>query len=189
MEPARECSATSFIDLHRYVEGYLRRLLLIGLRLHAVQYKQAQKIIELTFLNKPALIEKSFALISHHTFTYHQAKKKYPSFAISTDLFFRFTSPYRNWLVHGVYDTIHDSELLEYLCRADRQFMIEFEKVLKAQFNRSAFDKPGKWGARKGQKEGDLPALIRRLRLGTVLKGTPMSVTEARKRLEKLQCC
>ena len=125
MVPARECSATTFIDLHRYVEGYLRRLLLIGLRLHTVQYKQAQKIIEFTVLSKPALIEKSFALLSHHKFTFQQARKKYPSFAISIDLFFKFTSPYRNWLVHGVYDTIHDPELLECLCRADRQFMIE----------------------------------------------------------------
>jgi len=85
-----------------------------------------------------------------------------------------------------VLDTIHDLELLECLCRADRQFLIEFEKLLNAEFNRSAFDKPGRWGARKGRQNEDLPALIRRLRLGTVLKGTPISVKEAKKRLEVL---
>jgi len=82
-----------------------------------------------------------------------------------------------------------DPELLEYLCRADRQFIIEFEKVLKAQFNRSAFDKPGEWEARKGEKEEDLPALVKRLRLAKAIKGPPMSVTEAKKRLKQLQCC
>ena len=186
MEPVTELSVSSFIDRHRYVEGYLRRLLLIGLRLNAVQYKQAQKIIEFTFLNTPALIEKSFALISHQKFTFKEATTKYSNFATSTDLFLKFTSPYRNWLVHGVLDTIHDLELLECLCRADRQFLIEFEKLLNAEFNRSAFDEPGRWGARKGKKEENLPALIKRLRLGKVLKGTPMSVRVAKKRLEQL---
>ncbi len=186
LRTARGCSVPSFVELHRYVEGYLRRLLLIGLRLHEVQYRQAQKIIEFSFLNSFALVEKSFLLLSYHTFTLNQAKKKFPKFATSTDLFFKFTSPYRNWLVHGVYDTIHDSELLECLCLADRQFIIEFEKVLKDQFNRSAFDKPGDWGARRGKREEDLPALIRRLHLGKVLKGAPMSITAAKKRLEPL---
>ena len=108
MGPVTELSVSSFIDRHRYAEGYLRRLLLIGLRLNAVQYKQAQKIIEFTFLNTPALIEKLFDLISHQTFIFKEAKTKYPDFAISAGLFLKFTSPYRNWLVHGVYDTVHD---------------------------------------------------------------------------------
>lgn len=187
MKPISQFSEILFIELHRYVEGYLRRLLLIGLRLHEVQYKQAQKIIELTFLNKRALIEKSFTLISYGTFALKQAKKEYPRFAISADLFFNFTSPYRNWLVHGVHDNIHDPELLECLCRSDRQFIIEFEKILRDQFHRSAFDKPGDWGAQKGKKEENIPALIKRLGLKKVLKGAPMSLTEAKNRLEKLQ--
>jgi len=76
-----------------------------------------------------------------------------------------------------------DPELLEYLCRADRQFIIEFEKVLKAQFNRSAFDKPGEWGTRKGEKEEDLPALVKKLRLAKALKGPPMSVNRSSSKL------
>ncbi|MBL7178159.1 MAG: hypothetical protein ISS66_20235 [Desulfobacteraceae bacterium] len=186
MGPVTELSVSSFIDRHRYAEGYLRRLLLIGLRLNAVQYKQAQKIIEFSYMNAPALIEKLFILISHRTFTFKEATTKYSNFAASTDLFLKFTSPYRNWLVHGVIDTIYDLQLLEYLCRADRQFLIEFEKLLKSEFNRSAFDAPGDWGAQKGKQKEDLPAVIRRLRLGTVLRGTPMSITEAKKRLEAL---
>ena len=186
MGPVTELSVSSFIERHRYAEGYLRRLLLIGLRLNAVQYKQAQKIIELTFLNNNALLEKVFILLSRKKFTLKEAKLKYPDFATSIDLFLKFTSPYRNWLVHGVIDTIHDLELLECLCRADRQFLIEFEKLLKSEFDRSALDAPGHWGALKGKKEEDLQAVIKRLKLGSVFRGTPMSIPEAKKLLKVL---
>ncbi len=111
-----EISVPSFIDRHRYAEGYLRRLLLIGLRLNGVQYKQAQKIVELSFLNNRALLEKVFILLSQHEFTLKQAKTKYSRFATSIDLFLNFTSPYRNLLIHGILDTIQDLKLIEYLC-------------------------------------------------------------------------
>ena len=186
MGPVTEISVSSFIDRHRYAEGYLRRLLLIGLRLNAVQYKQAQKIIELTFMNIHALLEKIFILLSHHKFTFEEARTKYPDFATLIDLFLKFTSPYRNWLVHGVIDTIRDPELLECMCRADRQVLIEFEKVLKSEFGRSAFDEPRQWGAQVGKPEEDLPAVIKRLRLGAVLAGKPMPFNEAKSQLEEL---
>jgi len=186
MGPVTEISISSFIDRHRYAEGYLRRLLLIGLRLNSVQYKQAQKIIELTFMNISALLEKVFILISPHKFTLKDARIKYPHFATSIDLFLKFTSPYRNMLIHGVMDIVPDLELLEYLCRADRQFLIEFEKLLKSEFGRSAFDEPRQWGAQIGKLEEDLPAVIKRLKLGKVLAGKPMPFNEAKSRLEEL---
>ena len=186
MEPVREISVRSFIDRHRYAEGYLRRLLLIGLRLNAVQYKQAQKIIELSFLNIHALLEKAIILISHHKINFKGALAKYPDFATSINLFLNFTSPYRNWLVHGVMDNIGNLELLEYLCRADRQFLIEFEKLLKFEFGRSAFDEPRQWGAQIGKPEENLPTVIKRLKLGKILAGTPMPFNEAKARLEQL---
>ncbi len=72
------------------------------------------------------------------------------------------------------------------ICRTDRQFLIEFEQLLKSEFGRSAFDEPGQWGAKKGKPEQDLNAVIMRLKLGKVVAGTPMSLNEAKKLLDVL---
>jgi hypothetical protein len=187
MRPVTEVSILSFIDRHRCVEGYLRRLLLIGLRLNAVQYRQAQRIIQSSRLFMPDIMKKSIDLISRNRFSFKEAKTKYPEFATATDLFMKFTSPYRNLLVHGIIDTIHELQLLQDLCQADRQFLLQFEKFLQAEFNKSAFDKPTTWGAQKGRQNEELPVVIKRLGLGKVFKGRPMSIVEARKRLEILR--
>lgn len=55
--------SSEFFDIHRYIEAYIKRILLIGLRLNTVKYKESTIIVESTYLNTASLIEKVFFLL------------------------------------------------------------------------------------------------------------------------------
>ena len=59
----RNNNSVDFFTIHRYVEGYLKRVFLIGLRLNGVQYENSVKIVDVTYLNTRVLIQKVLMLL------------------------------------------------------------------------------------------------------------------------------
>jgi len=180
--------SNDFLMLHRFVEAYLKRVLLIGLRLHGVQYEASKKIIEGTYLNTSSLINKCMLLLSasgtKQAEIENVLKSQYPDFIELRKLFLDFTSKYRNVLAHGLIDEIKDNELLDTLCVANKRFVSCFESVLKNEFGHSAFETPTDWGASRGHKE-DIEKTISRLKLGS-MTSKPMTLSKAKETLSKI---
>jgi len=178
-----------FLLLHRYSEAYLKRVLLIGLRLHGVQYESSKKIVENTYLTTKALIPKCMVLLMRDGTRQADIEKmlssEYPDFMDLQKLFLEFTSKYRNILAHGLIDEIKDEELLNTLCATNKRFIQCFERVLQNKFGHSAFDPPKNWGAGRGQVE-DIEKTVSRLRLGSITS-KPMPLASAQSILSKVK--
>jgi len=162
-------SSSEFFDLHRYIEAYIKRILLIGLRLNGIKYKQSTIIVESTYLNTANLIEKVLFLLdqsdSKQNIIIEKLKKNHVDFFVLKELLIKFSSKYRNWLAHGTIIELKDTELINYLCHVNKSFFKEFEKLLKIEFSHSAFEKPGDWGG----MEEDIETAAKRLGLGKIL--------------------
>ena len=179
-------SSDVFLKMHKYVEGYLRRLELIGLRLNNVQYKSAQELISLTYLNNRALLQAVFKLLSKGNKRLEELEATYPDLKILIKLFFEFSSIYRNRLVHGVLEEIHDEETLKYCYLVDKSFVLELERVLELEFGHSAFDKPKKWGATTIRSTETIDQIRRRLKLGSLVK-SPLATKTVIQHLKNTQ--
>ncbi|OQA93942.1 MAG: hypothetical protein BWY27_00008 [Bacteroidetes bacterium ADurb.Bin234] len=134
-----------FIKLHITLEGYLKRLLFIGLRTKDVQYKTAQESITKYHEILPNMISKIWLILG---IDYKNDLLKFGKYKILEEYVLNFTSKYRNYRVHGIYDEIKDHELLRCLILIDKAFINEIEKYLKTKKMPSAFDEPKKWGAK-----------------------------------------
>lgn len=183
-EAPDEITSADFLRMHQYVEGYLRRLQLIGLRLNNVQYATSRELIQLTYLNNRALLEAVFKLISKGNLKLHAAEAKHPNLKILTELFFNLAAIYRNRLVHGVLDKIRDEELLQMCYQVDRYLIIELERVMQAEFQHSAFDPPKSWGATTIRTTETIDQIRKRLKLGKIVK-SPMTLTKAQAQFKK----
>lgn len=171
-------TAESFIRLHRHLEGYFKRVMLIGLRLHGAQYKTASLIVDTIHLNAITQIEKALVLLDassrRHLEILNEIKQDHqPVFALMK-LFTDFSSRYRNRLAHGVIDEIRDELVLDLLFRVDQGLFLECESMLKARHGQSALAQPNAWGARRGTGE-NLDSLVKRLALGKV-SPSPISI-------------
>jgi len=184
-----EFQSDEFLLLHRYAEAYLKRVLLIGLRLRGVQYKSSVIIVENTYLTTRALIPKCMMLLMHGSTKQADVEKmllsKYPDFQKLQKLFLEFTSKYRNILAHGLIDEIKDAELLGTLCLSNKRFIQCFESVLQNEFGHSAFDPPKNWGAIRGRVEV-IEKTVSRLRLGSITS-KPMALVSAQSILTKVK--
>lgn len=164
-------NAETFIRLHRHLEGYFKRIMLIGLRLHGAQYKTAALIVDTIHMNASAQIEKALVLLEvssrKHLEILNDIKRDHQSVFALIKLFTDFSSRYRNRLAHGVIDEIRDDLVLDLLFRVDQGLFLECESMLKARHGHSAMDQPNAWGARRGTEE-DLESLVNRLSLGKV---------------------
>ncbi len=182
-----EFKPSEFLLLHRYSEAYLKRVLLIGLRLRGAQYESSKKIVENTYLTTKALIPKCMVLLMRDGTKQKDVEKmllsKYPDFIDLQNLFLEFTSKYRNILAHGLIDEIKDAELLDTLCLTNKRFIQCFERVLQSEFGHSAFDTPKCWGAIRGLAE-DIEKTVSRLRLGSITS-KPMTLAKAQIILSK----
>ena len=176
-----------FLRLHRYLEGYIKRVMLIGLRLNRVQYENSRKIVESTYINTANLIDKVLVLLDQsgrkHKKVITGLKKTYGGFFELKDLLLKFTFVYRNRLAHGTIGELKDQNLLDYLYHVNRSFYKEFEQLLKKEYRHSAFERPRDWGAKNGIQE-KIENTVKRLRLGSLVKD-PMPLSQVIVKLGK----
>ena len=163
-------TTSDFIELHKGVEGYIRRLFLIGLRLDGVKYETSLEVIKKSYLNNNDLLKKIIKLISKNAKDISDFENNNPDFKVLLDLFFNFTTVYRNRVVHGVYDVIHDDNTLKHCYYINKYFLIEFEATLNNLAYKSAFDTPTNWGAGRSTSTESFSQVVTRLSLGQLSK-------------------
>jgi hypothetical protein len=177
--------SSEFFDIHRNIEAYIKRILLIGLRLNGIKYKEATTIVESTYINTAKLIEKVLFLLDQSKSNQQQViielKIKHKEFFVLKELLLKFSSKYRNWLAHGTISELKHPELIRYLCHINKSFFKEFESLLKIEHGNSAFDKPRDWGAKRGVDE-EIGTSAKRLGLGKILD-QPMTLQAVKKLL------
>lgn len=178
-------SSDDFFRLHRYLEGYVRRVMLIGLRLNGVQYDNSRKVVESTYINTANLIEKVLVLLDQsgkkHKAVIAKLKKEHTGFFELKELVIKFSSVYRNRLAHGTIGELKDQEKIDYLYYVDRSFYKAFEQLLNQEYGHSAFEQPGDWGAKRGTQE-QIEKTIKKLNLGKLVK-EPMSLNQVKSKL------
>jgi len=167
------------------MEGYIKRVFLIGLRLNGVQYNNSVKIVEGTYINTRVLIEKVLFLLNGADGKQKQLISKlkiaHPEYFKLNELFLKFAAPYRNRLAHGTIEELKDQELVKWLCHINRSFFKEFEALLQKEFGHSAFDVPGQWGAKRGASE-KIEDTVKKLKLGSLVSD-PMHLTAVQRSL------
>lgn len=171
-----------FLKIHIHVEAYIKRLMLIGLRLKGVQYDDSVTIVQSVFIPIAKLIDKTLFLIDPSTASEHSIiaglKNKHTNFFALKGLVTDFTSIYRNRLAHGTIENLPDQDLIDCLCHTNKSFFRSFEHLLKTEFGHSAFDKPGDWGAKAGHA-ASIQTTISKFKLGREAK-KPMSLHDVR---------
>ncbi len=181
-------TAESFIRLHRHLEGYFKRVMLIGLRLHGAQYNAATLIVDTVYMNANTQIEKALVLLEmaprKHQEILHEIRQNHPTLFTLIKLFTEFSSRFRNRLAHGIIDEIRDEHALELLFRVDQGLFIECESMLNVRHGHSALEKPSAWGAKPGM-EKDVDLLVDRLSLGR-LSPVPLSTKSVISTLQEL---
>lgn len=165
-----------FIKIHKGVEGYFRRLIFIGLRINGVKYQKCQEVIALSYLTNRPLVTKAIDLITGHKKTISDFEKSNQDFKVFLNLFFTFTSVYRNRIVHGVDEKIYDQTILKYCYYIDNYLIDEFEDTFKKLRFPSAFDCPRDWSAKRVIKNESLNSVVTRLKLGSIVP-PPQGIT------------
>jgi len=141
-----------FLDLHFTLEGYLRRLIFIGLRLNDVRYKTAQLAIKKYHEGLNALIDKIWELLKFD----EKEINSFGNYSKLKNYVINITSKYRNYRTHGIYDVITDKELFKNLILVDKNFICEIEKFLNEKKHLSCFDQPNKWGPPQKSKNNQI---------------------------------
>jgi hypothetical protein len=168
-----------FINVHKGVELYIRRLLLIGLRLNEVKYETSEEVIKLSYASNREIINKSIELITKGKNTLADFEEKNKNLKVLLELFFDFTSIYRNRVVHGIYERIVDSNILKYCYLIDKYLIIEFEKTLEMNGYNSAFATPTEWGAKRSSIVESIDSVITRLKFRKISK-VPKSLSQVK---------
>lgn len=178
----------SFIQVHRHLEGYFKRVLFIGLRINGAQYSTGQAIIHSVHMDVTSQITKAIALVDRRSDSHGKiidaAKTKYKSLFTLIELFQNFSARFRNRITHGIVTEIRDSAILESLIRVDQLLFMEFEAMLMAEHGHSALQMPKDWGARRGTKEST-DSLIKRLNLGKISL-QPMAIKDVHNALTEI---
>ena len=179
-------TSDDFFHLHRHVEAYIKRVFLIGLRLNSIRYEPSRQIVDHGFIPIREMLAKSVVMLdparrSARTVT-RDLKLRHADFFVLKGLFLDFSSHFRNRFAHGTVGEFRSHDLVRCLCHVDRSFYEAFEQLLGVEYGRSAFDKPGEWGAKKGLAE-DIEISIARLGLNTRIRGKPMKVEDVESKL------
>jgi len=126
-------SGSFFFQTHINIEGYVKRVMLIGLRLHGVRYDNARKVVDSTYINTANLVEKVLFLIDqsgrNQTQVISDLKTKFPEFFTLKDIVINFSSIYRNRLAHGTISELKDQEMIDLLCHVNQSFFKSFEEL------------------------------------------------------------
>ncbi len=144
-----EISDEYFLELHFCIEGCIKRLLFIGLRLNGVEYKTARESIDKYYKPFYKMLEQAFSLTG---FDYQKDLCEYKNYKEIEEFFLGFSTKYRNYRVHGVMDKISskNNELLKTLIRLDKLFIKTINDFIAEKKGITIFDEPKKWGAKKG---------------------------------------
>ena len=179
-------TTTNFLDIHRHVEGYLKRVIIIGLRLKGVQYKNAEFIVKRIQIDISTTIEKSWFLLdrtsSGHNNYINGLKSRHPDLFVLKETFVGFSSKYRNQVAHGIVGQISSQDAIDLLCHVDLSFYKKIEIMLKTEHGHSAFDSPRIWGASRGIDEPHVTT-AERLGLGRRLSIAPQKITDVKNAL------
>lgn len=179
-------SSDTFFKLHVHIEGYVKRVMLIGLRLNGCQYNNSQRIVESTYITTANLIEKVLWLIDgvdkKQGEVIADLKDKHEDFFKIKELVINYSAVYRNRLAHGTINVLNDQDKIDSLCHVNHTFFLAFEKLLKNEYGHSAFETPGSWGAKTGTNE-DITKTVKRLKLGSIVK-EPLSITKVHEALQ-----
>jgi len=178
-------TSSDFFNLHRFLEAYIKRVLLISLRINGVKYEESTNIVEKTYVNTAALIDKVFFLLDQtgrkQQDVISDLKNTYKDFFVLCELVIKFSAKYRNKLAHGSINELRNPELLNILHHVNTSFFIEFENILKQEYGHSAFEEPRAWGAKRGVNE-DISKSAKRLELGKILD-EPLTLTMVKNKL------
>ncbi len=147
---AVEESDSYFLKQHFYIEGFLKRLLFIGLRLNDVQYNMAEEVIIAYHEPLEKMIERAWTISG---FDYKNDVVKFGAFKDLEGFFVNYTAKYRNYRVHGIYDEIEDPDLLRLLTTINYRYYKICNEYISHKGKPSVFDKPIKWGAKIGKEE------------------------------------
>ena len=142
---ARKLTEKDFLQSHRFVEGYSKRLLLIGLRLRGVRYRVATRATEAAKIFTDSTFKKAFELITDSKDSFQNIIEQNVSLKALWKLFREFARPHRNSIIHGSRDSYSDQSMLKYLVFVDKAFIWELDKAIQCKYGNSAFDKPTQW--------------------------------------------
>ena len=163
---SKTISTEQFMRVHCCAEAMFRHLLLIGLRLQKVQYKVAAEISETYYTHRRRAHLKT--IIKYCGLSYNDLLA-FGNLNELLDLYWDYTSRYRNRLAHGLdIDYPNHKKLLKQLIAIDKRLIDEFEVFFTSKGKPSLLDEPKKWGAVKGDK-ADVEKICKKL-LG---KGLP----------------
>jgi hypothetical protein len=182
---SKTVSLQQFLKIHLTVEGVIKRLLFIGLRINGVRYKTAQQAIaEYYEKDKTAIIKKAWNLCG---IDYEKTVRKKPDYTTMENLVFEFSSKYRNQLIHGNDGAIHNQNLLKTLIQIDQKYIAAIEAVLKSQNKPSLFEQPRKWQLEKSVITDKNEVLKNLLGIKNPKDKTIMSLEEAQKQLSQVK--
>lgn len=68
-------SSDDVLKIHRHVEGYLKRVFLIGLRLNSVQYETARTIVDTAHLDIKSMVDKAWYLLDSSSHRSQSARR------------------------------------------------------------------------------------------------------------------
>ena len=163
------------------VESFIMRLILIGLRLKGMTYKQSQQVVVSTYIRTKDALPTALRLLDKD-----KANEilKHNTIKELSDLFFSFSVVYRNKLSHGAIGGISDKRVIEVCIQINTNLIRETEAIIKSVMGHSAFDSPSTWGAGKSSRRFS-DAEIDGLRIGGNTT-KPIGVDVAIKRLDNL---
>jgi len=171
-----------FLKTHRAVEGFLARIIFIGLRMKGIKYDQSQKIVRYTFLKVRDSLKKGIELLDgKKSFLIKESKPIDECY----DLFLKFSVPYRNKIEHAVIPDIKDEKILKLCININLKFLRSLEQFLQSNFNNSVFDEPKKWGAKRSSRDFTDDE-IKIMKLG-IKTQEPIKYQEAIERFKKIK--
>jgi hypothetical protein len=167
----KNCLDADFLEMHICVEGLLKRALFIGLRLHKVQYRDAQQFIKVYNPNGvKTLIKQALKLLDIPV-------AASPKFEALEELVVEFTAKWRNLRLHDIHDEITDKPLLKLLIGIDRAFMLELCRLIKQEKKAGVFDKPALFKAVRVKNQRDPKEILASV-LGEGSLGHPVKYTQ-----------
>jgi hypothetical protein len=170
-EKEGELNTDDFMQMHKAVESYLKRLLLIALRRKGISYKNCQEVIKSSFLANDKLFNKVIVLLDElkSSETY---KNDTLNVNILFDLFKNFSSVFRNKVVHGVITEINDKEVLKYCILINKNLIIKIEESLSSVYENKALEELKNWKFERNQANENISVenIIRKYNLGGLTK-------------------
>lgn len=141
----------SFLDTHILTEAYIRRIVYLGCRNIGFAHFDAQHIATYQFIKSARLYTTLFEMLSGDPHMARSVRRKHRDFDELIKLYEDYSCIYRNRVVHGA-ATLTNAAFKRVLVHIDVSFVMEFERVLIAEFGQSAFDEPKKWSFHEGRR-------------------------------------